>query len=448
MGACSEISELVHAPGIYNHPLSEAELTFYQDFVDVSHIKCNQHVIAIQQTPSEFAIYMELVDHVLSNEFQNNPIRSGGDDKAKQIKDVTDDSEDGKIALFLRASSFGNIEEDDDKQKPAQNASDMCHKIAALRDAEYAETLQDFEHEYKKAYWLSIQTQSNGDPCNQFKNWKDRAQGDRYGDHETSVDIRRVICMVESKYAFEDWKLFYHKPQDNARGDAEHKSRSRLPVYPEGMTDTHGKTHLSRVVADLRSSTSRLNKTCEQLVIRTRSLRVFRSVRAIQGTLSMSCSMCCKVSSTASLTLLGRCGHVICTRCKVSSVCGVSVQGDKCMAVVAEHQRIPCASLRSQTATDRNTVYGSKIDYVVALIKNKITDHEIKDDEKVLLFVQHQQTQQKLEEAFDNAKISWTNLNNKISASTNLKQFQNDTGKMTFTKVLIMNTGDESAAGR
>lgn len=389
-------------------------------------------------------MYMELIDHVLANDFKNKPARSTGDNKAKQIKEVTAGSEDGKIALFLRASSFGIVKngEDDDEEISAANAPMMCEKVAALRAAEYAEKLLEFQIEFKKAHWLSVQAHSANEPCPQFKGWKERARNNHYGDHATNQDIELAIRKVESRYKFEDWELFYRKADDTD------VSRSHLPWYPEGKTETHGKTHLSCVVAALRSSASQLNRICEQLAIRTRSLRVFQSVRSIQRGIVMSCSVCGQQSAADGLTLLGQCGHVICSRCKVSSVCGVIEQGDMCKATVADHQRIPCASLGVQTVSDVSSEYGSKMDYIVDLIQNKVADHKIKDDEKVLVFVQHEQTQQKLMEALWAADISYTTLNNKNGASTNLKQFQNASGRMAFIKVLIMNTGDESAAGR
>ncbi|KAH9223760.1 hypothetical protein DL95DRAFT_352610 [Leptodontidium sp. 2 PMI_412] len=404
-----------------------------QDFVDVSNIKCKEMIIGINQSAAEKAMYMELEDYVIANDFQRKATKATSDSKAQLIKEATSESEDGRVALLLKSSAFGvKIKESD---ATAKNALEMCEVIEETRTREYREMLDRFSHELTKAHWLKVQADLTGESCVQYNNWATRAADNHYGDHSTTVDIRSTLGLLPEKYDFDDWKKFYRKSND---------TKSELPLYPEGQTATHGKTHLSRVVAALRSSASKLNKYCEELVIRKRSLRSFQSVRSIQCGRKLFCAKCGRQAKPNNITLLGQCGHLFCNHCSISTVCGLYEGKDKCTATVAPHQRISCASLGTDPGSDLDSELGSKLDYIVNLIQNKIPGHSIPAEEKVLVFVQFAKTQEKLEDALKKRNITFLTLTKTTSASRNLKEFQD--GKSGI-KVLIMMIGNETASG-
>ncbi|KAG4436407.1 hypothetical protein IFR05_008100 [Cadophora sp. M221] len=404
-----------------------------QDFVDVSNIKCKEMIVGISQSAAEKAMYMELEDYVIANDFQRKATKATSDSKAQLVKEATSESEDGRVALLLKSSAFGiQIKEGD---ATAKNALEMCELIQETRTREYHEMLDRFSRELTKAHWLDVQARAAGESCVQYNKWVTRATANLYGDHFTTVDIRSTLSLLSAEYDFENWKNFYRKPTD---------TKSELPLYPEGQTATHGKTHLSSVVAALRSSASKLNKYGEELVIRKRSLRAFESVRSIQCGRKLICSKCGRQAKPNNITLLGQCGHLFCNNCSIQTVCGVVEGKDKCTATVAPHQRISCASLGTDTGFHLDSELGSKLDYIVNLIQNKIPGHNIPVEDKVLVFAQFAKTQEKLEAALKKRNITFLTLTNKASASKNLKQFQD--GKSGI-KVLIMMIGNETASG-
>lgn len=443
--------------------------------------------LAVKQSASEAAMYMELNDHVMAHDFVLTGIRFAEDDKAKQIKAASSGCEDGKVALFLRASYFGitsgkkeapmvdpsdpdvETEEPEVQEEPldvhnddaedaeileenvqvveepveilASNALLMCEKIANIRSNEYQQTLTQVSSELMKGYWLMKMGDQTNDSCDQFKNWLGRATKNLVGDHETTNDIRRVYEQVIRDYHPKVWMRFFRKADDK------NKERDSLPTYPIGNNMSTGKTHLTCLVANSRQSTSSLNRLCENLVVRKRSLRVFQMVRNIQQGMAMECSKCCKKTPPSDLTLLGHCGHLLCGKCGVTSYCGVMQDDDECNAAVAGYQRIPCASLGVQSASDVSSEFGSKMDTIVNLISGKLQvgATAIGPDDRVLVFVHFNDTFLKLQEALKAAKITHACLAGS-KASNILKDFQDI--RKSSVQVLIMIIGDQSASGR
>ncbi|PBP21728.1 Helicase-like transcription factor HLTF/DNA helicase RAD5, DEAD-box superfamily (ISS) [Diplocarpon rosae] len=420
-----------------------------QDSVDVSAIKCHKHVLAVNQSASELAMYMELNDHVLAHDFKIMSTRSSGDDKSEQIKDATSGSDDGKVALFLRASSFGVSKADGEAgEVSSSNALLMCEQIAALRYNEYQNKLDHLYHELKKAHILEKKA-----PCTLYEAWKRRADANHYGDYSMTQTIKNLLAQVKREFTQETWMEYWRKADDT------NKLRAHLPVFPEGQTEVTGLTHLTRSAAALRTSASHLNRISEEATSRKRSLRVFLAVRQIQQGKSMECSKCQQQTPVSNLTLLGQCGHVLCDKCGVTSVCSFQKSNHTCNASVAEHQKISCASLGVQTVSDIASQFGSKMDCLVDLITGRkkvdVTfygdlgmeeDNTIKSGDKILVFVQHEKTEKKVEEALRAANITFACLNKGVaSASSTLKNFQDESVRS--PRVLVMGTGDESAAG-
>ncbi|CAL3967483.1 unnamed protein product [Diplocarpon coronariae] len=433
----------------WKHAQKFLDVFMRRDSVDVSAIKCHKHILAVNQSASELAMYMELNDHVLAHDFKIISTRFSGDDKSKQIKDATSGSEDGKVALFLRASSFGVPRADGDAgEVSTPNALLMCEQIAALRYNEYQDKLDHLYHELKKAYILEKK-----ESCPLYETWKRRANANHYGDHSTTQTIKNLLTQVKREFTQETWMEYWRKANDTD------KLRAHLPLFPEGQTEVTGLTHLTRSVAALRTSASHLNRISEEVTRYKRSLRVFLAVRQIQQSNPMECSKCQEQTPVSKLTLLGQCGHVICDKCELTHICGVLKNGYACNASVAEHQQISCVSLGVQTVSDITSHFGSKMDYLVDLItgwkKVDVTNYDdhgmqenntIKPGDKILVFVQHEKTQKKVEEALRAANITFACLNKGIaSASSILKNFQNE--KSLSPRVLVMSTGDESAAG-
>ncbi|KAH7407894.1 hypothetical protein BKA64DRAFT_640808 [Cadophora sp. MPI-SDFR-AT-0126] len=379
-----------------------------QDEVDVSGVKIERHIIRVDQSPSEKALYMELMNHVVANDFWLNAVKATSDNKAQQIDDASSEGEDGKLALFLSASacSLGiNPGGDVASNTEGTTPSETCQIVESIRTHEYSEMLHDFQNEFSKAQQLYAQACATGQSCPEYYAWLSKARGQAYGDPSTAADIHSCLNSV---------------------------------------SDSPARCAETGVVRGLITSASYLNEFCEKLVIRNRSLRAFQNMLRIQSAEELACSNCHHEAGSDHVTLLTACGHFVCDKCDASHVCGVTEGGRKCNATVELHQRLSRSAFGVQKRPDLASKFGSKIDYVVKLIQNKVTCHEILSTEKVLVFVQFEKTQKKLEEAFRAAGIKSASLSNPDTASGILRDFQSRSSSI---QVLVMLTASETASG-
>ncbi|KAH7356500.1 hypothetical protein BKA65DRAFT_547896 [Rhexocercosporidium sp. MPI-PUGE-AT-0058] len=372
-----------------------------QDRVDLSGIKCEKKIIGVHQNFFEKAMYMEIMQHVVANDFLLTAVKATSNHQSQKIHEVSSSDEDGKLALFLKASGFRRNM--NNNSTAATTALEVCKKIVNIRVREYSEKLSEFYDESSNARRLSVAAASSGEYCEDYDNWLLRARGNYYGDHATTNDIRSRL-----------------------------RSVAELPAT-ELKTDG---------AATLRASTTKLNTICEELVTRKRSLRAFQSVHRIQRAEVLGCSQCKQEATVRDLTLLAGCGHLICSNCTTSSACGVVEDNEKCTAPAASPQQVTCASL--QTGSAMIFKFGSKIDYVVNLIQNKVDLYSIPEGEKVLLFIRSEQMQQKLAEAFTAVGIKFATLSDESASSSTLADFQSSES---CTQVLFIVTADVTAAG-
>jgi hypothetical protein len=155
----------------------------------------------------------------------------------------------------------------------------------------------------------------------------------------------------------------------------------------------------------------------------------------------LKCSSCEKRGLHADdLTILSRCGHVVCNSPCLEEVrhYGGACKAPGCFAVSKTLQFLPCKELISTSPTSVST-NGKKLDDMISLLKS------IPEGEKALIFVQYSNLTRKVEEALRSVEISFADLKNEAHSSEALTKFQKDGS---LTKVLILNIGDASAAGR
>jgi hypothetical protein len=184
----------------------------------------------------------------------------------------------------------------------------------------------------------------------------------------------------------------------------------------------------------LRLATLKLENQSKELIRRQRSLRFAEVVRDVQGEKDLSCNCCSSQISKNNATIIFSCGHIVCNECRRLGQCPVNL----CDTKIAENQFIPA----TEFALDDefyHTGYGAKLESMVDLI----TEIQGKN-ERALLFIQHPRMIEMACEILraDEHRIAVEVLDNK--SSTAITNFQKGTSEHT---VLILNIGDESAAG-
>ena len=418
------------------NPLRVQLLILSQDLNNVDHIPLKKIIWLIDQSPSEVAIYVELLQHVAATDFQMVRTSNKTGDRAKHINSIVHGTGDAKPALFMRASHFTV-----DGYK-IQGAADALQTVIANRNEESNDLKASFERQLKKTYWLHVQVdrehrEEQMPACDYYTGLVERFEGEdnNIGDLESANFARTLIKKAPAQYKQDDWRLFYRplgSPADGA---------NPLPEYPDGYNQTHGVAHITKKAFELRTAVTQLNKLMVQFVRQKRSLRFVRYMAAIQGPHNLSCAHCgIQNLQPANGKLMADCGHYLCSTCAKSDECPV----DGCTGHNRAYQKLNGLMFGS-TASDSCSSHGTKMDAIVKLIKTFVAKKELG-----LIFCQYNETTDQLVEALKAAGIPYADLRKEATSAKILEHFQNRTAPkgQKVAVVLLLNIGDANASGR
>ncbi len=398
----------------------------FQDVVDVSNITLHTHICLVDLSPSERAIYLELLQFLAATDFILKRAKSAKGDRSDQIQEVVPSSGDGKPALFLRASQF--------TFPGVKDTSELCDKIIVRREDELQAHSDQFRTNLKQTIWLHKQEPE----CSRFEKFIARVESHKLGDIEVSKQVEQHILKAKARYHKDDWQQFYRK-----KGTDIAKCKSTLPEYPTSEKATGGHSHLTRVASDIRTLIGRLSNDVEEIINQTRALRFFQNILLVQRGVKLVCARCGIARVTpVEVKVMGQCGHLLGLECCKDNDCPVS----GCHAYNREYQKLHGSTLVG-SRLQRDSNHGSKIDEIVKLVRSIVNEQK----EKVLVFAQWSESTNKLEEALVAAEIPFSDLRKQATSSKMLQHFQNGTPPKKGAKVsqvLIMNIGDANASGR
>ncbi len=406
----------------------------------MDHIQCTIHYRLVDQSPSEKAIYLELLQHLAATDFMIVRTNPNEGDRVKQIHDVASGFGDGKPALFMRASHF--TFDNDEKGTEEDNLSGLCMAIMKAREKELDDSLKYFKEQLKRTYWLHKRVNSDkkveGEPYDHFTGFQNRINNNHLGDLPTTETISKAIDTAMMSYRADDWRKYYRPAKTKITG----RDTNPLPEYPTGWNTSHGVNNVPSMVFELRTWVSKISRQAILIARQKRSLRFIQNVRRVQCGETLTCSHCGDANLQPSdVKVMAQCGHLLAICCCSGNDC--PVRG--CAAFNREYQKLAGSDL-GQAKFDTCSSHGSKMDAVIELIQD-IIEHK---HEKVLVFVQHMQSTTKLENALEGADIVFKNLRNETTSSEDLNSFQ--TGKASRNgmtpNVLILNIGDANASGR
>jgi hypothetical protein len=452
-------------------------------------------VIPIVLPAAERAIYLELNQLLAGNEFNMKKSKSNPDnDRARRIREILGNSESPGEALMKCASHFTL----DNLSKNFENAPEACDVIVKLRQSQCDALIADFKQKLKQAEWLK---KACSTVVRQYLLWKGHVNSNQFGDIGVMEEIRSMMKEAELGYDKKHWVEFYVTPEEkakienvaNAAKAKKKKGKGKKSAQTtdsdedsitdnnselaecEGLDDEedvshHTKSDTRRLKPEgldsqknmecaalaLRDVTNDLRKLSTELVNRRRCLRFFEYVRNLQRLYSSTrgdklmanecyCSKCGATDlSPEAVSILSQCGHAICNNCldlQVNHQDECLVMG--CNAVNKAYQVIKAPELGVED--DRTRVgrhYGKKLEEIVQLIK------KIPENDQVLLFVQFVDLMNKIASAMKENGITYSALGENGDASKELTEFQTNFDNATKKKVLILNIGDASAAGR
>ena len=367
-------------------------------------IDCSMLIRLAELPPVEYAINLELMHRFAASNFERPKGRCQGNDTEERIHAVCNNWSSGQEALILRAGHFN-----DEKMKNIQvNGADVVEK----RQKEYDNKKLNLHRLLRKAQQLQVNVRGD---YNNFTEWKTRVVLNRYGDLDATTAIQDLI-----NKAMETPSTAQPNPKN------------------EGI--------------ELRIAVGQLNKETEEFVNLQRSLRFMKTFCMVHSSVKESgkhrnadhgftCSACnTEDLEPGAMTLLSKCGHLVCNpKCLslIKDICPVAC----CHATTIAHQMIPGLEFGTGGSFRDDSKYskfGKKLQKMMELIE------KIPKGEKILLFAQSQAMFRIVKKILGLGEVSVSQLTGGSRDPVTLEEFQKKNG----TKVLILNIGDSSAAGR
>ena len=368
---------------------------------------------------------------------------SQSDGDTVMAESVEDDNESREIISPIDAGTADPL---------IHPAGSPCEMIARTRRNEYENMRWLVKIQIEQLVWL--EKNKRGD-CNYFQQLKKRIEDDRLGDGDSTDEMLRFLEDAENQYEHTNWqKLFFKGGRDPA------KHMSYMIPFPEASSEKSASNQPDKTVVDLRQHCLQLSRSINAFINHNRSLRYIESIvtlqRASRTSEEFDCSNCSgKIFGPSTATLNTTCGHIICPACALKDE-KLECRVDRCLAL--NMQKIAGDTLGNGSAEASS--YGTKLDGIIGNIKDVIGNGD-----KVLVFIQYDSTRHKLRRALHHSKIAFLDLcemtkDRQEKRSEALLAFQNGTDLKARTKiakaqksknpamVLIMNIGNESAAGR
>ncbi|KAF9045664.1 hypothetical protein BDZ89DRAFT_1058637 [Hymenopellis radicata] len=402
-----------------------------QNIAEIDEIPWTDKTIPIVLPAAERAIYLEL-DHYLRNlDMTMKKSKKTESDREKRLAKALGDSKSAEEALLKRCSHFDLELTSEDTKKgkkksdAQRNAMKACDIIVEERENQLeeckSELLTAVKAGLKREKVLSqiIPTES------MFHEWIRVTRSDEGIEDKEATDIIRDVLegagvgVIKAKPKKDDSKAKDQLKEKDAAAAWEHRE----------------KTH-------------EIRKLAKELVGRVRSLRYFKVVRDLQKQRDtppiVDCPKCQRKNvPIPEVSVLSSCGHMGCSECVKScadnELC-VYAASKACRSAARALNIVHAATLGvDDEARDKGRHFGMKLERVVKLIKDDITD-----EERVLVFVQFPDLMKKVGEAFAYNGIPYLEIKGTASVkSKNLEAFQNNSKE----RVLLLNVMDESASG-
>ncbi|GAB1209695.1 hypothetical protein APSETT445_008476 [Aspergillus pseudonomiae] len=440
-----------------------------KNVAEIDEIPSSEHIILIQQSPVETAIYLELCKQLMT---YNRLGRRGGrkgirGDKEDRLDEVIGSSKTSEEALLKRCSSLALQGRWHNGVPEALTCSSLIETRLKQLECLKEELMQKF----KQAAWVYCACDLRHEKFHEFI---ESIKAHDFGDKTVTEKIYPLIksAMLTSKT--DDWRLFFSDPaqvaedlsdaeiqnetglkEDNndageeASGQAsKHSTKGARTVKQGGKKEKAPElpvkpTYISEFKLTLRTVTSNLRKLILEWVARERALRFLEALHLVQtGSEIAVCSSChTKTEKANHINILGSCGHALCSQCTLKTVQKEECNVEGCRGSGKEFN-IMDASTLMRDEKDRITRYGgSKLDKMIEIIQ------VVPTGDRVLLFIQFPELIDIASKALELAKIKYTSIiATDRRAAQKVQNFQ-EAGGFGENKVLILNLGSEMAAG-
>lgn len=448
-----------------------------KNIAEIDEIPCSEHIVLIEQSPAERAIYLELYKQLMA---QNRQLRRRGqgqfgNDQIERLDEIIGSSGSPEEALLKRCSSLALQGRWDDGKPEAVT----CKTLLGIREKQLGGLVDDILKKFKMAAWIYCGCDLKYEAFQKFVESLIRHD---FGDSTVTGKAYPLLKNAVFTSKHENWKLFFSEPrqeetseeqndiesqntepdlkddQANEGGDeeaieeppksAKNKNTGRKKTTkpalakPEPSVLPPRPRKIYEYELLLRETTSTLRNLIVEWVLRERALRFLRTVRLIQTETKIpECAGCeSNPGSLEAINVLGSCGHALCGTCAWGAIQREECAVDGCHGSGKRFNVIKASTLGHDGEDKSATFGGRKLDKLVEIIRT------IPKDERALLFIHFPDLMQVTSKALELAGIKHTVISpTDRRSAAKVEQFQ----KASFgdNRVLILNLGGEMAAG-
>ncbi|CAA9957087.1 DNA repair protein rad8 [Pyrenophora teres f. maculata] len=388
-----------------------------QNEAELQKIVCTEMLVPVELDAAHIAVYLELSQHLIQQRMQIKKLKKSSSDRNDRLRDSLENSSTAEEALLKSSLLYETAEEGkSDLELLTDKRSD---ELKSTR-SDLRNLLVSFEHLMATEKNTRRGKQATGEASitelyARFKN--DIAHDDYIGDEEANQSIRGLL--------------------------AEAKRVNKAPNlrFPE----LEGKDERARLQI-VKTRLSQLDELCDELTHRTRSKRFIATIqdhlRPATRTSSHSCSSrsCNGVTDIEELFLVSHCGHTACQSCLEARSDDESCVHPGCKARLGDGELIPMANLGSKESHAGGKRVGKKIDAIVELISR------MPPTDQGILFAPNNESMRVLERVLDHHEIRYSSAR-ETGAAQVIEEFKTNKEPATMKKLLILDVGDESAAG-
>ncbi|KAI8615565.1 hypothetical protein BC830DRAFT_1064253 [Chytriomyces sp. MP71] len=423
-----------------------------QNVAEIDEILFEEMLVHVNLPPAERAIYLELEHHLQALDMNSKKaikFKTGmeGDRDRRMVK-ALGGSATAEEALMKRCSHFALDE--GNTFVPAET----CAEIVITRKSQLLECLRDIWVQLHKIDKARTAARTRSDYKEHCKSIRVKGSSDS--------PARKVSTTGKEKGAKQGAAL-------SSDDETQSANQYEIDLAKVSVMSGKSKMDLDEVLHFIRELTIIVERLQKELVGRMRSLRFFIAVdsvvlsgqrfnvleSAIKDCSSQSCST--KLPSgdirpflVQNAAVLSCCGHMGCIACVTLSAVNQRCLKSGCNIVVHDKAIVPTSifgDLATSYDASESTAsgkFGAKLMSLVSILQERV----IPQKEKALIFVQFDDLMEKVCAALDSVRIGHVEIKGTSSAkSKSLDFFQHGSKGEKSPPVLLLNVGDESAAG-
>ena len=384
-----------------------------QNKAEIEAIQTEEHFRVINLTIPETFFYSSVFNSLMSRDLS-----------VKQIEEMAKENVLKSVIATILRSSKNALESLIRSCSACPTVDVTIQKLMASKSLETSSNLITLLGLQRKAFGLEKSMVPDKTPQN-FATYRECVSTNTYGDQEAMDWLIRLLSLAskdpiapeKTKKAKETKKA--KKDADEAEGEDEEDNGEEDEAAgqaPQGMPKAPADQlkYLSSMIAD------RTMDFIEQI----RALRQFAAINKCLVSEGQKCEACSRgLAGQQAMLISVACGHILCSHCiqaskRAQRVCPCS----GCTASVAESSVVAtstyaAAASPSPSATtsqadvemtdDEPEFRGSKYNEVVGLLTSSPL---IREDDKVVIFVQYEPLARSLEESLDDHKIPFVSL--------------------------------------